>query len=205
MLLQVDEAKQTLSSVKSAAAAEMAAAQGVVTAANKAMAAGISAAKSAGESIKQQAQQRCQAASDFAQSDVFPLAKSAAQTAFNEASAEAKKVKGAAALAVSQAADMLDTACAALESASNGALRWLTALSGDLKKIFFVSVARFHSDWAQMVSTGRIGFTFRGTALGFPLNFDVDVDISHAVDTFQKQINHHLNNLPGLDLCALID
>lgn len=170
----------------------MAAAEGVAAAAEKAMTAGIVLAQQTGESLKQQAQQRYQAAADLAQSDVFPLAKGAAQTAFNEASAAANVVKDAAALAVSQAADLLDTARAALQSASDAALRWLTALAGDLEKIFWVSEARFHSDWTEMVNTGRIGFTFRGTALDFPLDVDVDVDIGNAVDTFQKKIDQVL-------------
>ena len=188
-LCQWNSAVKALDRVKSSASSAISAAEDVVQLAEGAMREGIQAAHQAGDALKKQAQDRLRDAKNLAEDDAFSFAKNAALTAFNEASADANTVKDAAANAANEAGQALDTARNLLESATGDVLKWLTALAGDVKNIFWINEAHFHSDFAEMISTQKIGFTLRARALRFSLNFDIDVDLGEAIRKFQKQID----------------
>jgi hypothetical protein len=171
--------------VKTQAASAIASAEGMVESAIAAGPGLLAAVGELGNQIKKVAEDRLAAAVAAAASTTFNAVKEAALTAFNAAKAVAEEAAAEAKAVAESALGELRKAASALEAMTGDVVKWIEALADDPSKIFRVDEARFHSDWAEMVSQQKIGFTFKARALDL---FDIDIVVDFDMGALLRRI-----------------
>ncbi len=162
----MQEAKNGLTAIENAAKSAIGAAKGVVSQAEGAYDSTIQAATNLGQTFITSAEGWANQARAAVEDVAIPLARAAAESAYNSAVSGVTDAYNELMSVVEEAYDLYQQAQSALTAIGGEVLKWINAMANDPSQIFSIQSAHFHNSWEDFVREGQIGFDFAVTVFG---------------------------------------
>jgi len=184
----VREAKSALTSIQNAAATSIASAEGVVRQVKGAYQGTIDRAANLGNSFVSQAQGWENQARAAVEDTAIPLARAAAETAYNSAVDGVTDAYNGLMDVVASAKALYDAAASTLSAVAGDVLKWINAMAKDPSQLFSIHSAHFHNSWEDFVRAGMIGFDLAATVFGQRFSINVDIELGQYLNNFAEKM-----------------